>query len=211
MNGHSEPRLRAVHRALADPLRIRLYELLALRPQSAKELAARVGLRPDRLYHHLAQLEEGKLIEIAEYRPLAGGKVERVYAPTTVEPLVDDASPADVARLLGAALETTRADINAATLAKQAGEERLITLSRTGVRLNAGRLAELRAAVEDLLRRAREQPDDDGVWTTVLWTAVDREDRRGSPAAAGQESAGHESAGHESAGHESAGQESRKE
>jgi DNA-binding transcriptional ArsR family regulator len=185
VNEHSEPRLQAVHRALADPLRIRLFELLVLRPQSAKELAAQVGLRPDRLYHHLAQLEEGKLIEIAEYRPLAGGKVERVYAPTAVEPLVDDASPADVARLLGAALETTRADINAATLAKQAGEERLVSLSRTGVRLNAAHLAELRAAIEDLLLRAREHPDEDGVWTTVLWTAVDREDRRGSSAGAG--------------------------
>src|ERR1700722_2734600 len=178
MNEHPEPRLQAVHRALADPLRIRLFELLVLRPQSAKELAVRVGLRPDRLYHHLAQLEEGKLIEIAEYRPLAGGKVERVYAPAAVEPLVDDASPADVARLLGAALETTRADINAATLAKEAGEERLISLSRTGVRLSAPHLADLRAAIEDLLRQAREHPDDDGVWTTVLWTAVDREDRR---------------------------------
>lgn len=167
-----------MHRALADPLRIRLYELLVLRPQSAKELAARVGLAPDRLYHHLALLEEGKLIEIAEYRPLSGGKVERVYAPTAVEPLVDDASPADVARLLGAALELTRADINAASLAKEAGEERLISLSRTGVRLNAPHLAGLKAAIEDLLRQAREHPDDDGVWTTVLWTAVDREDRR---------------------------------
>jgi len=183
MNEHPEPRLQAVHRALADPLRIRLYELLVLRPQSAKELAGRVGLRPDRLYHHLAQLEEGKLIEIAEYRPLAGGKVERVYAPTAVEPLTSEASPADVARMLGAALETTRADINAATLAKQAGEERLISLSRTGVRLNARHLAELRAAIDDLLRQAREQPDADGVWTTVLWTAVDREDRgAGTPA-----------------------------
>lgn len=63
----------------------------------------------------------------------------------------------------------------------EAGEERLISLSRTGVRLNAQHLAELRAAVEDLLLRAREHPDDDGVRTTVLWTAVDREDRRGSP------------------------------
>jgi len=177
VNQRPEPRLRAVHRALADPLRIRLFELLAVRPQSAKELAGRVGMRPDRLYHHLAQLEEAKLIEIAEYRPLAGGKVERVYAPTAVEPLVDEASPADVALMLNAALETTRADINAATLAKQAGEERLISLSRTAVRLNQQHLAELRAAVEELVLGARDHPDDDGVWTTVVWTAVDREDR----------------------------------
>ena len=190
MNNRPEPRLQAVHRALADPLRIRLFELLVLRPQSAKELARRVGMRPDRLYHHLARLEEGKLIEIAEYRPLPGGKVERVYAPAAVEPLAADASPADVARLVGTALETTRADINAASLAKEAGEERIISLSRTGVRLNAGHLAELRAAIEDLLRQARERPDDDGVWTTVLWTAIDREDRRPGPAAGGPAAGG---------------------
>jgi hypothetical protein len=79
--------------------------------------------------------------------------------------------------MLGAALETTRADINAAAQAREAGEERLISLGRTGVRLNARHLAELRTAIEELIETARERPDDDGVWTTVLWTAVDREDR----------------------------------
>ena len=193
MNENPGPRLRAVHRALADPLRIRLFELLVVRPQSARELAGRVGLRPDRLYHHLAQLEEAKLIEIAEYRPLAGGKVERVYAPTATEPPGDDASPADVALMLGAALETTRADINAAAQAREAGEERLISLSRTGLRLNARHLAELRTAIEELIETAREHPDDDGVWTTVLWTAVDREDRTAGPGeATGSEATGKE-------------------
>jgi DNA-binding transcriptional ArsR family regulator len=167
-----------VHRALADALRIRLFELLVGRPQSAKELADQVGMRPDRLYHHLGQLEEGKLIEVAEYRRLPGGKVERVYAPATVEPAGDDASPADIALLLNAALETTRADVNAAALAQEAGEDRRISLSRTVLRLSDQHLDELRAAIEDLLAAARDRPDDDGVWTTVLWTAIDRQDRR---------------------------------
>lgn len=178
MNESPSPRLTAVHRALADPLRIRLFELLALRPQSAKELAARVGMRPDRLYHHLAQLEEGKLIEVAEYRRLPGGKVERVYAPAAIEPAGPDATPADVALLLNAALETTRADVNAAALAQEAGEDRRVGLGRTGVHLNEQHLEELKANIEALLLAAREHPDDDGVWTTVLWTAIDRQDRR---------------------------------
>lgn len=180
MSNRPSSGLRAVHRALADPLRIRLFELLTLRPQSAKELARHVGLRPDRLYHHLSQLEEAKLIEIAEYRPLAGGKVERVYAPAAAEPPGDDATPADVALLFNAALETTRADVNSATAAKEAGEDRRLSLTRTGVRLNEQHLAELTAAIEELLRTARDRPDDDGVWTTVLWTAIDRQDRRGA-------------------------------
>lgn len=181
MTEHQLPQLRAIHRALADPLRIRLFELLSVQPQSAGELAGRVGMRPERLYHHLAQLEAAKLIQIAGYRPLAGGKVERVYAPAPAEPPGDDASPADIALLLNAALETTRADINAATAAKEAGEDRQITLTRTGVRLNHQHLAELTAAIGELLRAAQDHPDDDGVWTTVLWTAIDRQDRRAAP------------------------------
>lgn len=48
-------------------------------------------MRPDRLYHHLAQLEDGKLIEVADYRRLPGGKVERVYGTAPIEPPGDDA------------------------------------------------------------------------------------------------------------------------
>ncbi len=178
MSTNGSPRLTAVHRALADPLRIRLYELLVLRHQSAKELADRLEMRPDRLYHHLDQLEQGGLIEIADYRRLPRGKVERVYGPTLVEPPDDDATPADVALLLGAALETTRADVNAATLAQEAGEDRRISLSRTVVRLNEQHLADLNGVIEHLLATAREHPDDDGAWTTVLWTTIDRQDHR---------------------------------
>jgi DNA-binding transcriptional ArsR family regulator len=172
------PRLTAVHRALADPLRIRIYELLVGAPQSAKELAVRLGLRPDRLYHHLAQLEDGKLVEVTDYRRLPGGKVERIYAPAAVEPAGDDASPAEIALLLNAALETTRADVNAAARAKEAGEDRRIALGRTVLRLDEQHLEQLREHIEALLLDARDHPDEHGVWTTVLWTTVDRQDRR---------------------------------
>jgi DNA-binding transcriptional ArsR family regulator len=178
MNNGPSPRLRAVHRALADPLRIRLYELLVGRPQSAKELAARVGMRPDRLYHHLGQLEEGKLIEVSDYRRLPGGKVERVYAPAAIEPSDGVPAPADVALLLSAALETTRADVNAAALAQEAGEDRRVGLGRTVARINERHLEELKSTLEALLAAAEQHPDDDGVWTTVVWTIVDRQDRR---------------------------------
>jgi len=181
VNDNQLPRLRAVHRALADPLRIRLFELLAVRPQSAKELAGHVGMRADRLYHHLAQLEEAKLIEIGEYRRLPGGKVERVYAPAAAESAGDDATPADVALLFNAALETTRADINAASLAREAGQDRRMSLSRIGIRLSERHLTELKTAIEELLRAAQDHPDNDGVWSTVLWTVIDREDRRTAP------------------------------
>ncbi len=186
MTDDRRPRLTEVHRALADPLRVHLYELLIGRPQSAKELAERVGMPPDRLYHHLAQLEEGKLVEVADYRRLPGGKVERVYGPAAVEPPGDNPSPAELALFLNAVLETTRADVNAAADAKEAGEDRNIALGRFVLRLNERHFEELRAGIEALLLDARDHPDDDGVWATVLWTIIDRQDRRnqGSPSKA---------------------------
>src|SRR6266702_2313749 len=54
-------------------------------------------------------------------------------------------------------------------------------------------LAELRTAIEELIETAREHPAADGVWTTVLWTAVDREDRTAGPGeATGSEATGKE-------------------
>src|SRR5258708_2192554 len=145
MTKHHRPGLRSVHRALAAPMRIRLLECLWGRPQSAKELGEWVGLPPDRLYYHLAQLEQAGLIEIAEYRRLPGGKVERVYRPAPIEPPGDEATPLEYAEFLGAMLEATRADITAARMAKQAGERRESTLLRPTVRFSDTDLLTLRA------------------------------------------------------------------
>ncbi len=171
------PGLRSVHRALADPLRIRLLDCLWGRPQSAKELAAWAGIAPDRLYYHLAQLEAARLIEIAEYRRLPGGKVERVYRPASVEPPGDEATPLEFADFLSAMLEATRADITAASVAKEAGQHREITLTRATVRVSEANLITLRERLNTLVRQAQEQPDDQGLWTRVVVTLVDLEDR----------------------------------
>src|SRR5215472_12749813 len=101
MTKHQHPGLRSVHRALAGPMRIRLLECLWGRPHSASSLAEWASLLPDRLYYHLAQLEQARLIEIAVDRRLAGGKVERVYRPTPVEPPGDEATPLEFADFLG--------------------------------------------------------------------------------------------------------------
>ena len=158
-------------------MRIRLLECLWGRPQSAKELAAWVGLPPDRLYYHLAQLEQARLIEIAEYRRLPGGKVERVYRPTPVEPPGEEATPLEYAEFLGAMLEATRADITAAGAAREAGERREITLTRATVRVSEADLVTLREHILGLVRQAQDQPGDEGIWTRVVVTLIDLQDR----------------------------------
>jgi DNA-binding transcriptional ArsR family regulator len=165
-----------VHKALADPLRIRLLEWLAEAPRSARELADCAGLPADRLYYHLAQLEQAGLIKVAEYRPLARGKVERVYARVETEPPGDDAGPEEMTAFLGSMLEATAMDITAAYRARQAGRRREVHLSRGALRLTDEALAELRGYIEQLAGRFAD-PGADGTVTGVLVTLVDLQDR----------------------------------
>ncbi|WP_329264675.1 winged helix-turn-helix domain-containing protein [Streptomyces sp. NBC_01478] len=175
-SGASPRRWHGVHKALADPLRIRLLETLWEKPQSARELADHVDLPADRLYYHLNQLERAGLIEIAEYRPLARGKVERVYTPAVTEPPSDAANPEEMAEFLGSMLDATRADINAAYRSKQAGGRREVDLHRGAVRLTDEALAELRGHIERLATQFGDR-DAPGVWTRVVVAVVDLQDR----------------------------------
>jgi DNA-binding transcriptional ArsR family regulator len=165
-----------VHKALADPLRIRLWEWLAESPRSARELAECAGLPADRLYYHLGQLEQAGLIEVAEYRRLARGKVERVYAPAATEPPGDDASPEEAAAFLGSVLEAAVMDITAAYQARQAGRRREVSLHRGALRLTDQALAELRGHLERIAARFAD-PGADGTWTRVVLALVDLQDR----------------------------------
>ena len=164
-----------IHKALADPLRIRLWEWLAEEPRSARQLADCAGLPADRLYYHLGQLEQAGLIEIVEYRPLARGKVERVYAPAETEP-PGDADPEETAAFLGSVLEATAIDITAAYQAKQAGRRREVDLRRGALRLTDEALAELRGYIDQLGARFADRTAD-GTWTRVVLALVDLQDR----------------------------------
>ncbi len=167
-----------VHQALADPLRIRLVEWLMERPRSARELADCAGLPADRLYYHLGQLEQAGLIEVAEYRRLARGKAERVYAPAQAEPPGDDASPQETAAFLGSVLEATAMDITAAYQAKQAGRRREVDVTRSALRLTDQAVAELRGHLAQLAARFAE-PEAEGTWMRLVLVLADLQDRPG--------------------------------
>jgi DNA-binding transcriptional ArsR family regulator len=174
--GAARKRWHRVHKALADPLRIRLLEWLIEAPRSARQLADCAGLPADRLYYHLGQLEQAGLIEVAEYRRMARGKVERVYAPAETEPPGDDADPEETAAFLRSVLEATAMDITAAYRARQAGRRREVDLHRGALRLTDQALAELRGYVEQLAARFAD-PAADGTWTRVVLALVDVQDR----------------------------------
>lgn len=165
-----------VHKALADPLRIRLWEWLAEAPQSARQLAECAGLPADRLYYHLGQLEQAGLIEVTGYRRLAHGKAERIYAPAETEPSDGDTTPEEEAAFLGSVLQATAMDITAAYQARLAGGRREVGLRRGTVKLTDQALAELRGHVEQFGARFAD-PSANGTRTRVVLAFVDLEDR----------------------------------
>ena len=65
-------------RAMAHPLRLRLIELFAAGPLTAKQAALKLGQPPTRLYHHVATLERAGLLTLARTRAVRGA-TEKYY------------------------------------------------------------------------------------------------------------------------------------
>jgi DNA-binding transcriptional ArsR family regulator len=65
-------------RAVSDPLRVQIVELLQDENLTVKQVAEKLGLAPSKLYYHFATLEKLGLIEVAETRMVAN-MVEKVF------------------------------------------------------------------------------------------------------------------------------------
>jgi len=65
-------------RAVSDPLRVQIVELLTVENLTVKQVAEKLGLAPSKLYYHFTTLEKLGLIEVAETRMVAN-MVEKVY------------------------------------------------------------------------------------------------------------------------------------
>lgn len=64
-------------RVLADPLRLRIRELM-VRPCTVKQVAAVLGIAPTKLYYHINLLEKHKLIVVVAAR-VVSGIIEKQY------------------------------------------------------------------------------------------------------------------------------------
>lgn len=150
--------------ALVDPVRRRLVDALAERPDSAVGLARRLDDTRQRLNYHLRQLEEAGVVELAEERPRRGAK-ERIYRPVAAHFVID---PTALGTLAPEAAES--GDRSSATwlvaLAARAVRELAALMHRArvgGKRLpTVGMSAEVRLA----------EPDDFEAFTADLAEAV---------------------------------------
>lgn len=76
--GSSQKASLAQVRALAHPLRLKLFELFALAPRTTKQAAEAMGQPPTRLYHHVATLERAGLVRLKSTRANRGA-IEKHY------------------------------------------------------------------------------------------------------------------------------------
>jgi DNA-binding transcriptional ArsR family regulator len=107
-------------KVLADPLRIRILELLC-EERTTKQVAGILGQPPTRLYHHVAALERVGLIRLARTRARRGA-LEKYYLAVAKtfsadSRLFSSAPPAQVKEaaqgVVAQVLENTAADLRA--------------------------------------------------------------------------------------------------
>lgn len=107
-------------RALAHPLRLRILDALVREPRTTKQVADLLGERHTKLYHHVRELEQAKVIRLTETRPKRG-TIERYYQATATQfkaaPSIFSSragtggKPSVLETMLDALLESGRADV----------------------------------------------------------------------------------------------------
>lgn len=76
-------------KALAHPLRLKIFEQMAMTARTTKEVAEELGEKPTRLYHHVAALDRAGLIRLVRTEPKRGATAkyyEAVARSVQVDP-----------------------------------------------------------------------------------------------------------------------------
>ncbi len=113
-------------RAIADPLRVQIMELLEGQALTVKQVAEKLGLAPSKLYYHFGALEKLGMIEVAETRMVAN-MVEKTYRSAAelldIDPALfkfnkdGDNEPINI--LLSSTIDATREDLLRSMQARQ--------------------------------------------------------------------------------------------
>ncbi len=165
-----------VLRLIADPLRLRILELLRQAPHTVTELAELLGVARTRLYYHIRLLESHDLVAVAETQIVAG-ITEKRYRVTAYRLSVDkallgspgtDQAPLDV--FLSVVLDEVATEIRRAVAAglidlEHTGEDavqpRRMVVGRKWYRFTDAEVAEFARQLEGFHRTfARHGVDD---------------------------------------------------
>jgi DNA-binding transcriptional ArsR family regulator len=153
-------------KALADPLRLHLLEVLAMddtRSWTVKELAAEMGQPVTRLYHHMKLLEAAELVHDAETR-IVSGIVEHRYRCAQRSIKLDErmfgaagTREATIATVSGV-IEQTREDLEA-YLERDDSDPDLVSIGRAVSRLTEDERVAVMASLEAVIDGIAERRD----------------------------------------------------
>ena len=179
----------AALKAISDPLRLRLVELLTGEPRTVKYLAQIVGVRPNRLYYHVRMLEEHGLVQVTGTR-LVSGIVERSYQATARSFVLGPSLAGSVGVASGMVhqvLDLTRRELDAymAGRPEPADDDDRVMLGRHQLRLTPDRRHELQdritALFEEFGADETSGAEDDAVLVAALVALYPVLDERGGP------------------------------
>jgi DNA-binding transcriptional ArsR family regulator len=159
---------------VADPLRLKVLELLRRKPQTVKQLAAAMSIPLKKLYYHVNLLEAHGLIRVASTR-IVSGIIEKQYQVTAYRLSVErallsppaPASDEGVDAYLSLILDHAKSEISKGVcaglidLAHKTMAQRGLVLGRTWIRMSPERadafLQRLKALSDEF-----EAPQPDG-------------------------------------------------
>ncbi|MBI2331912.1 MAG: helix-turn-helix domain-containing protein [Chloroflexi bacterium] len=153
-------------RAIADPLRVQIMELLEGQMLTVKQVAEKLGLAPSKLYYHFGALEKFGFIEVAETRMVAN-MLEKTYTSAAhvldVDPALfkfskeGDNEPINI--LLSSTIDATREDLLRSMQARQfqldqGAEEmpRRVIINRVVSSVSEKRIAEFQERLVKLIQ-----------------------------------------------------------
>jgi DNA-binding transcriptional ArsR family regulator len=162
-------------KVVADPLRLKILELLRREPQTVKQLAAAIDVPIKKLYYHVNLLEEHGLIRVASTR-VVSGIIEKQYQVTAYRLSVDRTllspdveSPGDnLDAFLSMILDHSKSEIAKSVRAGliELGPEKLLQqrgliLGRRWMRLSPARADAFLARLQELQEEFEApQPDE---------------------------------------------------
>ena len=168
-------------RAVSDPLRVQILELLLAQELTVRQVAEKLGLLPGKLYYHFATLEKLGAIKVSKTR-MVSNMEEKTYRAAAEDIDVDpslfrlkkggDNEPLNIA--LRSTIDVTREDIVRSLEARQfqleqgaSKQPRRFIISRVVSRVSEKRVKEFQTRLDDLLKEFEEEDDVPGKKTDL--------------------------------------------
>lgn len=155
-------------KALSDPVRTRITQMLQFEPATAKQIAGQLGLAPGTVGHHLHTLERAGLVRVVALRQVRG-TVARYYARVARLYGFSPATP----QLATAPIQLEMLDQGRAELAEvlAAGEPDLCATWGPHVRLSAAQIDRFATRITALVNDLLAEPEEPGSQVVSLYIA----------------------------------------